>query len=397
MKTSDKNARLRFTSIAVVILAIVMLMFPGVDGDGDITDKLVAVAMGIDYDGGALTVTVNSVLPVSGGESGSVTSVPVSQSGGSVAECLAGIEKKTGRSLELGLCGAVVIGDALAKEGVLSVASVLLSGAVVSPGVYLIQADGDSAENVIRESSAFAFDSPTALTQLIKNAEKSIGGCPVTLLKFVSDSCGKAKTATVPLLSVQKAPEPSGGEKEGGSEKYQPQAIYADAVYKGGVMAGILSAEASRGLSYYGNADIKGVLACTDFYIDGINVGTVSAETAGSDVKVDAFFDGDIPVARLKASLTIRSADRERINAVAAAHNLSEKQIDEAYKKNFGEIVKSDVEKAFSEAKALQCDVFEIEQKLYRFHTRDYKRFIKEGGSVTDECRVGISAEIKIA
>ena len=89
MKTSDKNARLRFTSIAVVILAIVMLMFPGVDGDGDITDKLVAVAMGIDYDGGALTVTVNSVLPVSGGESGSVTSVPVSQSGKSVAECLA--------------------------------------------------------------------------------------------------------------------------------------------------------------------------------------------------------------------------------------------------------------------------------------------------------------------
>ena len=179
-KTAKKDLRLRIAAIVLTVLAIAMMMFPGVDGDGDITDKLVAVAMGIDYTDGMLNVTINSVLPKSG-EEGGVESVPVSQRGESVEKCLDGIEKKTGRSLELGLCGVIVVGDELAREGMLSVMSILLSGALVSPGVYVVQADGDSAENIIRTS---------ALTQLVKSAEKSIGGCPVTLLKFVSDSVG---------------------------------------------------------------------------------------------------------------------------------------------------------------------------------------------------------------
>ena len=394
-KTAKKDLRLRIAAIVLTVLAIVMMMFPGVDGDGDITDKLVAVAMGIDYTDGMLNVTINSVLPKSG-EEGGVESVPVSQRGESVEKCLDGIERKTGRSLELGLCGVIVVGDELAREGMLSVMSILLSGALVSPGVYVVQADGDSAENIIRTSSMFAFESPTALTQLVKSAEKSIGGCPVTLLKFVSDSYGKTETAYAPLLSVKKAPALYGSGESSSGEKFQPDAITNNAVYKGGVMAGRLSAAASIGLSYYGSGDTKGMLICPHFTIAGVDIGTVTAESVGSDVKVEAVFRDGAPFASLKVSVTIKSADRERVNAVAMRENLSEAQIEEAFMKNYEELIISEVRQAYDESRAMSCDVFDIEQKLYRFHTNEYKNFIKSGGKILDECRVEISAKIKI-
>ena len=66
------------------------------------------------------------------------------------------------------------------------------------------------------------------------------------------------------------------------------------------------------------------------------------------------------------------------------------------FMKNYEELIISEVRQAYDESRAMSCDVFDIEQKLYRFHTNEYKNFIKSGGKILDECRVEISAKIKI-
>lgn len=400
-KLRNKNVRSRIIAAVVAVVAILISLAPGVDGDGDITNKFVAIVLGLDYDDGALTVTMTSLLPEPGSaEGGTVVSVPVSASGASITECFHNIEAKTGKSLELGLCGAVVIGDGIAKEGVLTTASILLSGAIVSPGAYLVQADGVSAEDVIRKSTLLTYNSSTILSELIKNAEKSTGNIPVTLLKFVSDSSGKAESAFAPIVTMREAPKLSGdagGESGGGgNEKFEPMEISRSALYKRGRLVGSLSTEASRGLSYSDKHNTKGALVCRDFVLSGVNVGTLSASVTKCGFSVDTSIKDGIPSARLKVSVSLKATDRERVNAVAMQKNLTYAQLDDAFRENFSKVVESEVRKAYEEAKSFDCDVFEIEQKLYRFHTKDYKKFVETGKSLLEECNTEITAEITV-
>ena len=81
-KLKSKKLRNKIVACCVAVLALVMTMTPGADGDGDITGKLIAVAMAIDYDQGMLKTTVSAALPKPGSsEGGSVVSVPISGSG----------------------------------------------------------------------------------------------------------------------------------------------------------------------------------------------------------------------------------------------------------------------------------------------------------------------------
>lgn len=396
-KLKEKNLRSRILVFVIIAFALVMTLFQGVDGDGDITNKLVAVALGVDYEGGLIKVTLSSVLPKPGSsEGGAVVSVPVSASGESIAKCLYEIERTTGKSMELGLCGVVVLGEKLAQEGALVTASVLLSGVDVSPGAYLVQADGCSAEEIIRKSTSLTYNSATVLTMLMTNAEKNTGISTITLLRFVSDSYGKTRSAYAPLISMKEANKLSGSAEEGGSgEKFETQSISRCALYKGGVLVGKLSEKASRGLSYSDKHSKKGALVCPDFLIDGINAGTLSAEIASGDVKIKTRFDNGVPRAEIEVELTLKSGDRERVNAVAMQKNLSVEQIVQAFDKNYNEVLKSEVTAAYEEAKQYDCDVFGLEQNCYRSHTKQYGKY-SDSGNFFRDCKTTIKTKIKI-
>ena len=407
-KLKSKNLRNKIVACCVAFLALVMTMAPGADGDGDITGKLVAVAMAIDYDKGMLKTTVTTALPKPGSsEGGSVVSVPLSGTGESVAACLSDIERKTGKSLETGLCGVVIAGDELAKQGLKVVLSVLLSSGTVSPGAYFALADDCDGGEILKESASMNFDSATILTELMTGATRNTGAKPVTLLQFVSDSSAKAESATAPVIAMEKndgdAQSGSGGEESGGGssggeeQKSEPRPINRNALFLSGKLVGKLSREASLGLSYYDAHTQKGALVCPDFIIGDENVGTLSGEISKASLSNKAFFTGGTPHSLLTAKITLKAADRERVNAIAMRKNLSPDQINDAYKSNFERCVKNSIEKTLSESIALGCDVFETEQKLYRFHTKEYKRFVSSGRKVLDECKFEVIAEITVS
>ena len=407
-KLKSKNLRNKIVACCVAFLALVMTMAPGADGDGDITGKLIAVAMAIDYDKGMLKTTVTTALPKPGSsEGGSVVSVPLSGTGESVAACLSDIERKTGKSLETGLCGVVIAGDELAKQGLKVVLSVLLSSGTVSPGAYFALADDCDGSEILKESASMNFDSATILTELMTGATRNTGAKPVTLLQFVSDSSAKAESATAPVIAMEKndgdAQSGSGGEESGGGspggeeQKSEPRPINRNALFLSGKLVGKLSREASLGLSYYDAHTQKGALVCPDFIIGDENAGTLSGEISKVSLSNKAFFTGGTPHSLLTAKITLKAADRERVNAIAMRKNLSPDQINAAYKSNFERCVKNSIEKTLSESIALGCDVFETEQKLYRFHTKEYKRFVSSGRKVLDECKFEVIAEITVS
>lgn len=401
-KLKSKKLRNKIVACCVAVLALVMTMTPGADGDGDITEKLIAVAMAIDYDQGMLKTTVSAALPKPGSsEGGSVVSVPISGSGQSVAACMSDIERKTGKSLETGLCGVVIAGDELAKQGVNVVLSVLLSSGTVSPGAYFALADDCDGCEILKDAASMNFDSATILTELMNGATRNTGAKPVTLLQFVSDSSAKAKSATAPLIKMKKSHGGTGGGEEdssgGAEQKSEPCSINRNALFLSGKLVGKLSREASLGLSYYDSHTKKGWLVCPNFIIGNEDVGTLSGEISKVSLTNKTFFSDGVPHSLLTAKITLKAADRERVNAVAMRKNLSPDQINTAYKSNFERCVKKAIEKTLSESVAFGCDVFETEQKLYRFHTKEYKQFVSSGGKVLDECKFEVSAEITVS
>ncbi|MGN1093862.1 MAG: Ger(x)C family spore germination C-terminal domain-containing protein [Candidatus Neoclostridium sp.] len=399
----DKNTRNKITAFAVLIITLIMAMAPGAHGDGDITNKLIAVAMALDYEDGEIKTTIAAAVPKPGSsESSAVIGVPVSGKGKSVAECLSNVERKTGKSLETGLCGVVILGENLAKEGAQVVLSTVLSAGIVSPGAFLAQADGTDGEEIIKKSASLKFDSATALTELMSGASKNTGSKVITLLQFVSDGASVNKTAVAPLVSMQKAQSAgsSGGGEEGGSggesASFEPCEVEKNALYKGGRLVGKLDEEASRGLSYSDVHTEKGALVCPDFVIGESNVGTVSGEISTVKFANSVSFDGDTPHSSIDVKITLKAADRERVNEVAMRQNLSPDEVNDAYKRNFERLIKNEVEKTLSQSLALDCDVFETEQKLFRFHTKKYKEFTKSGEKITKACRFDVKTEITI-
>lgn len=400
----DKNTRNKIMAFAILIITLIMAMAPGAHGDGDVTNKLIAVAMALDYEDGEIKTTISAAVPKPGSsESSAVIGIPVSGKGKSVAECLSNVERKTGKSLETGLCGVVILGENLAKEGAQVVLSTVLSAGIVSPGAFLAQADGTDGEEIIKQSTALQFDSATALTELMSGASKNTGSKVITLLQFVSDGASINKTAVAPLVSMQKAQSAGGG--SGGSEEgalggesasFEPCEVEKNALYKGGRLVGKLDEEASRGLSYSDVHTEKGALVCPDFVIGGRNVGTVSGEISSVKFANSVRFDGDTPHSVLDVKITLKAADRERVNEVAMQKNLSPDEVNEAYKRNFERRIKNEVEKTLSQSLALDCDVFETEQKLFRFHTKKYKEFARSGEKVTKACRFEVKTEITI-
>ncbi len=390
-----KNARLRIAAVVLVVFCLIVSFFPGADGDGDITDKLVLVSLGMDFDGNAITVSATSILPDGSSSEGStVKSVPVSAKGKSVAECIVKMSQMTGKSVELGLCGVVILGDGIAKEGVSTVMAELLSSSMVGPGAYLVQAYDSTAEDVIRKSTMLADNSVTILTQLIKDAEKNTGVSTVTLLDFVSSCFGKGNSAHAPIISVKEANELSGnGENGGDGKKFECESITRTALYKKGKLVGMLSEDAAAGFSYTDKDVEKGVLVKERFDADGTDIGTVSGMIAGRKYGLKTYFENGKPHADIRVTVVVKTADRERINALAMQKGYSAEQIEEFYEKNFSEEVEKKVCAAYSEAFEQGVDIFEIEQHLYRHHVKEYNRYIATGGDVLKEVEVNIDCK----
>lgn len=395
-----KNIRLKIMIFALIVFAFIVAMMPGSDGDGDVTDKLVLISVGVDYEDGMLTLSGTTVLPKAGADGGQVVTVPVSASGESLMQCISNLEKKTGKSAELGLCGVVVIGENLAGEGVKTTAAIMLSDSIVSPGAYVVQTEGHTAEEVIRASTQFADSSAGALTQIIKDAKKSTGSSTVSLLEFVSQSFGKSHSAYAPVLDFEKAEKVSGGSAGEGvdpKDKFQPKEVSKTAMYVDGKMVGILSGDASRGFSLSNKHITKGEITVTDFTVADVDVGTISGLLGGLKYGLKVDFSNGKPTAVINVGAEMKSIDRERVNAVAMEKNLSTEDVEKAYKDNFKREITSWLEKAVAESKRTKCDIFGIEQDLYRFKTSEYKKFVGSGKTVLDEAEIGIKVEVTLS
>lgn len=395
-----KNVRLRITAIVLIIFCLIASFLPGADGDGDITDKLVLVSLGMDFDGTAITVSATSILPDSSGSEGNtVKSVPISAKGKSVAECITKMEQMTGKSVELGLCGVVILGDQIAKEGVSTVTAELLSSSIVGPGAYLVQAYESTAEDIIRKSTMLVDNSVTILTQLIKDAEKNTGVATVTLLDFVSSCFGKSRSSHAPVISIKEADElsGSGGNSEGGdSKKFECESITQTAVYKKGRLSGILSEDAATGFSYTSKDAAKGILVKEHFDVEGIDIGTVSGMVGGRKYGIKTYFKDGKPCAEIEVGVVIKTADRERINALVIEKGYTADRVKDFYEKNFSEEVEKKVRMAYSESLEKEVDIFEIEQNLYRHHVKEYNQYIKSGGDVLKDLKVAIAGKAEM-
>ena len=395
-----KNLSLVISGIAVLAFALVLTFYPSaVDNNGDLTNKLLIVTIGVDVTKDGLTVSGVSAEPqATGSDGGVVVTTPVSASGRSINECITKIGQRTGKTVDLGLCGVIVLGPEVAREGVTTLLETVLTENLVSPGAFLVQAEEQTAKQFIERSTKLAGSSAVVLTSLIKEAQSNTDVTATTLLRFLSDVEGESECACIPLISATEV-KSGGGEQaqsggSGSEQKYEVQPIERLAVFKKGRLIDKLTVTQSKGFTWLDKHTEKGTLVCENFIFQGENLGTVSADLVGRSCRVKAKFDGDNPVVTLKAKAKLKSADRERVNKISKDKKVNAKAVDLSYEENFKKEIENQINATLEFCKKNDCDLFGFSVQLYRFRNREYKRFRESDRNLLEE--VDVSVEIKV-
>ncbi|MBQ8882046.1 MAG: hypothetical protein IJY70_01460, partial [Clostridia bacterium] len=277
-KQSRKLKRLRVYSIMAFVFALVLALMPkSISGLPEIDNKLLITVIALDKSNDKIKVTGTAIMP---GESQtpSVERATVSADGQSVAEALDGISVKMGKPVELGLCGAVIVGSGFESESVIPHLNYLVGSGKIIPGAYLLHSPEKSGEEIIKLNNKLSKASSNGISKVIEFNAVSNNVPTTTILRFLSYSAGKSKSAYLPCIkfsdesktsgSESGSGRESGGESSGsGEQDSEVKTLDTVALYKDGMRRKILSKDETKGYVW---TDIRSTLGLVN--LDEITV-----------------------------------------------------------------------------------------------------------------------------
>lgn len=375
-----KNKFIRFLKTVpiklwIILAAIVAFSFLSNDfGLVDIQKTAIVLAAGVDRDGEkGYTLTAQIAVPKGVDRTtGGTSSVEFIAEGETVADCVSDIYCKTGWVPKFVFCNLIVLGEEIAKENVFGALDFFLRNEYVSDGCFIAACQG-SAKDLLSSESAIDDTSSMAISKLFSDANvKSGKATKMSLREFAIGYYGVTGSGYMPYI-VQHDQETnessgSGGANQGSGGQPKKQKIYCaerTALFSKGKQVALLGPDETFALGLLKSNIFTGYLLTEE---DGKPVsltvlgdkGSVSLDTKGA------------PKVSVKLDLTVRLFNRSipaEINDMAR-NEVTEKVLENA-KKSVEEAVKS----VFETSRGSGCDLFKLNQSLYRSSLKKYEEW----------------------
>ena len=395
-----KKKVLKYYMIAVVVFALSLVALPrSVTAMPEIETKLLLTAIGIDKTDEGYCVSATDVMPAES-QDGTLRKLSVEAQGSSVSECLNTLSVKTGKKLELGLCGLIVIGDTFKDKSVLPDLKYLLSSGKIIPGAYLVYSPSSSAKEILVKANSLSSASSNGLATLLEHNELGNNSASVTLLDFLSDSASVTESAYMPCIEIVEKKD-EGKSNEGDKEKEQKgneteiSSLKEIAIFKSGIKQLRLDETSTKGLTWLDEKSMRGLVPLDDFTVDGQSFYSLYATLMDKKVSIKTSLKNSLPTVEIGITATLNLEDRHLITQHNSDGGVSERTLSTAMRSQYQEKIRADIQRYIEVTKEVDCDAKGLTDSLYRHHSKQYKKIAQEG-SVYPNTQIKYKIKIKI-
>lgn len=361
----------------LILAAIVAFSFLSNDfGLVDIQKTAIVLAAGVDRnEEKGYTLTAQIAVPKGVDRTtGGTSSVEFIAEGETIADCVSDIYCKTGWVPKFVFCNLIVIGEDTAKaDNVFDALDFFLRNEYMSDSCYIATCQG-SAKELLSSESAIDDTSSMAIAKLFSDANvKSGKAMKMSLREFAMGYHGVTESGYMPYIvqHKQETNESSGGGSgagQGGGAQQKEQKIYCaerTALFSKGKQVALLGPDETFAFSL-----LKG----------NVSSGYLLTEENGKPVSLTVLSDsGDVsldtkgaPKVTVKAELTVRLFNRAVPSEI---EDIAKNEVSEELRENAKKTVSEWAEKVFEISRQSGCDLFKLNQSLYRSSVKKYEEW----------------------
>jgi len=371
----------------ILFLALAVVFLPTVLG-GDSNSKYEAIitAVGIDKTGGEYEVSLQYLIPTTGGQSKERLDI-ISETGPDISTIAGKLNLKLGKFIGLTHCKAIIVSGAVAEEDLTRVYDYAVRFRINTNNITLIYTP-DSSKDFLTAASDLQNNVYYSMSAQGNFALSYMQGSKSFLSEFYKNYMSPWRTSTLPLIEIveEGAGESSdtgsaggsggGGGGGGASGKQGLSNSGKTVVIKNGKKLLELDERKSFCMNWFEPQSTMGIFSVKN--VDGgqYNNATVGIEIVNKRTKIKAGFKNGVPVYHLNLDLSVRVADVEQDGLTQQNYDLLKENVNSTLKKAVIAQVKSDAEEFITYSKANNFDAINAYKTFYRYKNREFKKFL---------------------
>ena len=410
-----RENRIRLYKIGCLLFAALLLLLP--QRNVPYADlRVIATVLGVDDEGGRVTVSAQLAVPVASGSGGKASDV-ASASGDSLGEALEKMEIGIGRRIEYGHLSTVALGKEMGYKAAKSALSYLLASGKAGASAFLVFCPSTPASEFIEQAQELGDSSDAELRRYITYFKSENHVSTVNVLQFLQSLNAPSHTIFVPCVRLESDSSEenaqSGGEggdqgggqgggesggqdaqsgdqssgQGGGESGKRKKMVAADtvAVFGGGKDAPvILDERTTRGIVWQDGDSRFGLVELKNVLIDGQTEASVTARLTSKQVHAKLTHEGGNACAyKIKVKLKLESMQVLGEQMVQARRK-------KALEREFERMIENSVQEAAAVSKERGLDFLELRTRFYHFCMKGFKTFD------LSKTEVKVKAKVKI-
>lgn len=376
--------------ILILIFALFLFFFSNDFGLVDIDKTAIIVALAVDkgkdYN---YEVTAEIAVPEATDQNSETKNAQVTGKGNTIGEALKEVSDLTGWFPQLNFCNLIMISDSLKDENIIKILNYFAITFRVQDSCLIAMSEG-SAKKVLEDSSPLDDIASFAIQKILL---KQPGFDKNVLDNNVKDFCvsyyNPSSSSYMPVISKNTVEGNSSDANKSGPQSGQSDSSSSQsgnsggqkivfsarktALFKNGIRVGELSEDQTLILKIL-TSDVKSTIYPIEKSIDGISetkhyLLTILKNKAKLDISVkDNKLNLDI---KLDIFCKLSDENSDNIDQSLPKNTPLPQQVKEAFTKKLTDEIYELIEKT----NTLNCDVLNIERRLYKYHQSDYPAF----------------------
>lgn len=376
--------------LIVLIFAVFIFFFSNDFGLVDIDKTAIIVALAVDKgEEYPFEVTAEIAVPEATDQNSETKNAQVTGKGNTIGEAIKEVSDLTGWFPQLNFCNLIMISDELASDNVIKILNYFAVTFRVQDSCLIAMSEG-SAKKVLEDSSPLDDIASFAIQKILL---KQPGFDKNVLDNNVKDFCvsyyNPASSSYMPIITRNTVEESSSRATNSSSESGQGDSstnksgnsgdkkiVFSarkTALFKNGIKTGELSEEqtlAYKILNYNVKSTVYPVKKENVLVSENQNfLITILKNSAKISVKpYQNQLNLDINV---KIFCKLSDSSSNRIDSSVSKNTPLPQEVKEAFRKKLTDEIYSLIDTSVNS----NCDIFNIERRLYKFHHKDYLRF----------------------
>lgn len=331
----------------------------------------------------------------------------VSSTGVNIAEAVYKLSLSLGKEIGLAHCDSVVVGEGLKDENIIEVLDYFIRSNNLIKNTNLIATPG-TAKELLQVNTENSDENGITFAKLVGTGSESLAVVEMNIEEFYSRYFSKSKMAWVTIIGLEEGGDESssgsqggsnqggssgsgsseqsgggesGGGESGGSEQSQgSKKIKCDGsfvLYKKGKQTLTLQGDEANVLNILNPYTQKGHITIEE-KVDDENTKNLGISIVKKHTDAKYKFENGMPVVDITSKLYVQLLELETSNTTLKSIDATRTHISDEVKNAIVKKMQTYLSSAYSKAKENQVDMFSACDRLYKFKTSDYKKYVSE-------------------